>query len=309
MIADLITGFLGSGKTTFIKKYADYLIGKGENICILENDYGAVNVDAMLLQNLQNSGRCDIETVAGAFDSDCHKRRFKSKLITIKMLGYDRVIIEPSGIFDVDEFFDVLREEPLDKFYEIGNIISIVDPNLEEKLSDESEYLLASQCAVSGKIVFSKASTASYENIQKTLFHINNALRKANCKRIFSDDEIIIKDWENFNDKDFEDVLSCGYKNESCIKNFSDNNNYTSLYFMNLKLDKDKLKDISEKILNDNSCGNVFRVKGFINNENQWYELNAMHGNININPINNGQEIIIVIGENLDKKAVNSYFE
>ena len=37
---DLITGFLGSGKTTFIKKYAKYLIDSGKNIGILENDYG-----------------------------------------------------------------------------------------------------------------------------------------------------------------------------------------------------------------------------------------------------------------------------
>ena len=49
---DLITGFLGSGKTTFIKKYATYLMRKGLNIGILENDHGAVNVDMMLLQEL-----------------------------------------------------------------------------------------------------------------------------------------------------------------------------------------------------------------------------------------------------------------
>lgn len=46
---DLITGFLGSGKSTFLKKYASYLIGKGEHICILENDFGAVNVDMLLM--------------------------------------------------------------------------------------------------------------------------------------------------------------------------------------------------------------------------------------------------------------------
>ena len=50
---DLITGFLGSGKTTFIKQYADYLIRQGCNIGILENDYGAINVDMMLLQELE----------------------------------------------------------------------------------------------------------------------------------------------------------------------------------------------------------------------------------------------------------------
>ena len=49
---DLITGFLGSGKTTFIKKYASYLLKKGMNIGILENDFGAVNVDMMLLSCL-----------------------------------------------------------------------------------------------------------------------------------------------------------------------------------------------------------------------------------------------------------------
>lgn len=57
---DLITGFLGSGKTTFIKKYATYLMQQGMNIGILENDFGAVNVDAMLLQDISPAGHCSI---------------------------------------------------------------------------------------------------------------------------------------------------------------------------------------------------------------------------------------------------------
>ena len=61
---DLITGFLGSGKTTFIKKYAKYLIDQGENIGILENDYGAVNVDMMLLKDLEGEN-CELEMIAG----------------------------------------------------------------------------------------------------------------------------------------------------------------------------------------------------------------------------------------------------
>ena len=59
------------------------------------------------------------------------------------MCGYDRVIVEPSGIFDVDEFFDVLREEPLDQWYEIGSVITIMNAKLEDTLSEEAEYLLA----------------------------------------------------------------------------------------------------------------------------------------------------------------------
>lgn len=62
---DLITGFLGSGKTTFIKKYATYLMRKGLNIGILENDHGAVNVDMMLLQELRGD-QCELEMIQEA---------------------------------------------------------------------------------------------------------------------------------------------------------------------------------------------------------------------------------------------------
>ena len=59
---DLITGFLGSGKTTFIKHYAKYLMDQGMNIGILENDFGAVNVDMLLLQELMGD-KCELEMV------------------------------------------------------------------------------------------------------------------------------------------------------------------------------------------------------------------------------------------------------
>ena len=52
---DLITGILGSGKTTFLLRYARELINRGEKIAILENDFGAVNVDMMMLQELRLS--------------------------------------------------------------------------------------------------------------------------------------------------------------------------------------------------------------------------------------------------------------
>ena len=139
---DLITGFLGSGITTFIKKYAAWLMKKGLNIGILENDFGAVNVDMMLLHDLEGEN-CELEMVSGGCDKDCHKRRFKTKLIAMGMCGYDRVLIEPSGVFDVDEFFDTLYEEPLDKWYQIGNVITILDARLEKKLQPQAEYLLA----------------------------------------------------------------------------------------------------------------------------------------------------------------------
>ena len=132
---DLVTGFLGSGKTTFIKKYVKYLLSKGLKIGILENDYGAINIDLMLLGDLIGDN-CELEMIIGGGDFETHKRRFRTKLIAMAMSGYDRVIVEPSGIFEPEEFFDLLHEEPLDSRYEVGSVITIVDVSFESETSE-----------------------------------------------------------------------------------------------------------------------------------------------------------------------------
>ncbi len=158
---DLITGFLGSGKTTFLRKYVQYLIQQGHNVCILENDFGAVNVDALLLQDPHRGSAATSKRSAAAATATLHQRRMRTKLISMAMRGFDRVVIEPSGIFDVDEFYDILRDEPLDRWYALGNVVAIVDARLEDTLSPQAEYLLASEAASAGLVVMSRAQQAS----------------------------------------------------------------------------------------------------------------------------------------------------
>ena len=192
---DLITGFLGAGKTTFIRKYVTYLLSQGEKVCILENDYGAVNVDMMLLSDLKGEN-LGIEMVAGGCDYDCHRRRFRTKLITMAMLGYSRVIIEPSGIFDVDEFFDILHEDPLDRRYEIGSVLTIVNADLEENFTPGTDYMLASQCSQAGRLILSHVQEVDEERIRRTIGHINRALASIRCDRSFSlEENVTALDW------------------------------------------------------------------------------------------------------------------
>ena len=306
---DLITGFLGAGKTTFLKKYAEYLIAKGQNIGILENDFGAVNVDMMLLQDLMGDN-CELEMVSGGCDADCHRRRFKTKLIAMGMCGYDRVIVEPSGIFDVDEFFDALREEPLDRWYEVGNVIAIVDANLEEHLSEEAEYILASEVANAGQIILSHADEVSKEQADATVTHLNRALEQIKCPRRV-DKEVLRKSTLDLNEEDFNQLISCGYQMESYRKlAMEEKKGFESVYFMNVKMTEEQLKATVEKLMNDRKCGEVFRVKGFLQKEDGgWIQLNATHNGITMNPIEKGQEVIIVIGEGLQEAQIKKYFE
>lgn len=305
---DLITGFLGSGKTTFIKKYAQYLINKGYRIGIIENDFGAVNVDMMLLQDAVGE-KCDLEMISGGCDLETHKRRFKTKLISMGMLGYDRILIEPSGIYDVDEFFDTLYEEPLDRWYEIGNVIAIVDTTMDHHLSKESRYLLVSEIASAGRILLSKSQKVSQKQINDTIQYINDVMKEMKCQRIFSN-EIICKDWNSMTDNDFDDILSCGYFPANYMKLSIDQNKvFTSLYFMNVHMDRNQLEDTVRMLMHDKSCGNIFRIKGFMQIDQQWIELNATKDKISIESMKIGQEIIIVIGEGLVKENIEKYWK
>lgn len=297
---DLVTGFLGSGKTTFIKQYAKYLLKQGLKICILENDYGAVNVDMMLLGDLL-SEKCNLEMVIGG-DKDCRIRRFKTKLIAMGMDKYDRVIIEPSGVFDVDEFYDTLYEEPLCNWYEIGNVFSIVDSTLNLE-NDDIKYVVASEVATSGRVIVSKASANT--NLNDIKNKLDNDLASIGCNRKI-DDIIFAKDLNQLDDNDFKVLIHSLYNDASFVRrNISD---FTSLFFMNKNINENKIRDIINILFKDNTYGNVIRIKGFYLYENSWYEVNACKNEVAICKISKGQDVIIVIGINLNEAKINSLF-
>lgn len=304
---DLITGFLGAGKTTFIRKYARYLMDQGMNIGILENDLGAINVDMMLLHDLEGE-QCELEMVSGGCDRDCYKRRFKTKLIAMGMCGYDRVLIEPSGVFDVDDFFDTLYEEPLDRWYQIGNVITVVDAALQADLSREADYVLASEAADAGCVLLSRSQEVTEEQIQDTIRHLNRALKDIQCKRVLKD-EIFVKNWEEFTDEDFQRILTSGYVAESYQKmSLEDSDIFDSLNFMNHGLSESEMQHTAEQILKDPACGTVLRIKGFCQKEDKtWVELNATHHETLLRKTEAGQEVLIVIGQELDEERIRQY--
>lgn len=301
---DLITGFLGSGKTTFIKEYAKYLIDQEMNIGILENDYGAVNVDMMLLADLQGE-KCELEMISGGCDKETHRRRFRTKLISMGMCGYDRILVEPSGIYDMDEFFDVLRDEPLDRWYEIGSIITVVDATGKENLSKDAKYFLASETAHAGCVILSKTDLATETEKEETISFLNEILADIGCERTLDrEKDTIEKTAEQMQSEEFEKLMHAGYRQESYRKMDIEEDAFTSLYFLESGKTEEELKAIAGKLFGDPAYGHVFRVKGFAKEEDGWHEINATKGCILTQVVPEGQEVLIVIGEDLKKEAI-----
>lgn len=165
---DLITGFLGAGKTTFIEKYIGYLRRQGESIHIIENEFAEKGVDSHFLRD-EVDDCCKISDLSGMCMCCIGKKEFIRLLIESAQTACDRIIVEPSGIYDVDEFFDVLSDSRVCQLCEIGCIISIVDPFARENLTDEVKYLTFAQLAASGAVVFSKTQLLDSEELNRSM--------------------------------------------------------------------------------------------------------------------------------------------
>ena len=251
--------------------------------------------------------QCELEMIAGGCDAESHRRRFRTKLISMRMCGYDRVLVEPSGIYDVDEFFDVLREDPLDQWYEIGNVIAILDARLENNLSQQADYLLASEAANAGKVILSHADAATREQCEDTVAHLNRALEQIRCdRRIDTKKDILQKNLTDLTKEDLEEVSQCGYCLESYRKmDLENGQSFDSLFFMEEKIKPEALERAVPRLFSDKSCGEVFRIKGFVKNgAGQWMELNATPDSHTMQSVAVGQEVLIVIGEHLQEDKI-----
>ncbi len=301
---DLITGFLGAGKTTFIREYARFLVDNGEKIAIIENDYGAVNIDMVLLQDLIGDN-CNLEMIVGGDGKEAHRRRLRTKLISMGMSGFTRVIIEPSGIYDADEFFDVLYDEPLDRWYEIGSVIAVVDANATPLLEGTMRYLFMSEVAWAGRLVISKLDAGS--DVHALMEFINGTMEECGCSARFDENrDIVAKAFSKLDDDDFTALKNAGYRRSSYTKMVIEDKQYSPLFYFDVAMPKELLISTVRALFTDEKAGRVIRVKGFVDiGDGQQIQINATKEEIKAEPVVSSRNVIIIIGEMLDKAYIN----
>ena len=65
---------------------------------------------------------------------------------------------------------------------------------------------------------------------------------------------------------------------------------------------------VIEGIMRDERCGRIFRIKGSLFTEKQgWLKINAMPEKVETEPVSEGQSVLIVIGDDLDKSAIDAH--
>ena len=118
---------------------------------------------------------------------------------------------------------------------------------------------------------------------------------------------MLCKDWAALTDADFARVDGCGWRQTSYVKlHFDEHEAFTSLYFLEAGRTVAQIQAAAQTLLHDAKYGHVLRIKGFIPDGSGWVELNAARDAMTVQPIPNGQEVLIVIGEGLDKAAIEA---
>lgn len=298
---DLITGFLGAGKTTFIHKYLHYLKKKGIRVRIIENEFGDVSVDTQFLKDED----CEVDDLAGLCMCCVGKDAFIRMLIESAESGCDRIIVEPSGIYDVDEFFEVLSLPQVSRVCEIGSILTIADPMGMRYMTDESEYLMFAQLLASGMILMSKTQWLKEDEIEKAIEEMNEIMREKGCDNGLMA-EVCVKPWEELDDDDFEEFMDAGYARFVHDREmFSHSDTFQSIMVRgNAENDEDMRRRI-EGIFESPACGVVYRIKGFAKERSgQWYEINCTAETYSIEKIAPTHGVLVVIGQHLNEREI-----
>lgn len=208
---DIISGFLGAGKTTFIKQLINQVYA-GEKLVLIENEFGEIGIDGGFLQDAgveiteMNSG-CICCTLVGDFSEALQK--------VIKEYEPDRVIIEPSGVGKLSDVAKAVNDVRDDAEIEMNGKITVVDGKKTKLYMKNFGEFFQNQVEHATTIVVSRTQMMTEEQIEECV-HI---LREKNPEAA-----IITTPWEELSKAaimralehgtEIEELLDHGHEHE-----------------------------------------------------------------------------------------------
>lgn len=159
---DIISGFLGAGKTTFIKKLLQEAIA-GEQVVLIENEFGEIGIDGGFLKDAgieireMNSG-CICCSLVGDFG-----KSLEEVLTTYRP---ERVIIEPSGVGKLSDVMKAVRDVAKNLDVKLNSAVTIVDAAKCKMYMKNFGEFFNNQIENAGTIVLSRTDIADAKKVQ-----------------------------------------------------------------------------------------------------------------------------------------------
>lgn len=162
---DIISGFLGAGKTTFIKALIEKVF-RGEKIVLIENEFGEIGIDSRFMQNCgievteMNSG-CICCTLVGDFAEALKK--------VAAEFEPDRIIIEPSGVGKLSDVAAAVAEIQESAGMELDGKITVVDGKKVKMYMKNFGEFYNDQIEHAGTIVVSRTQMMDEDRLSECM--------------------------------------------------------------------------------------------------------------------------------------------
>ena len=162
---DIISGFLGAGKTTLIKKLIEQAF-KGEKLVLIENEFGEIGIDGGFLKDAgvqiteMNSG-CICCSLVGDFGTALKQ--------VITDYTPDRIIIEPSGVGKLSDVIKAVKDVSADLDVELDSYTTVADVSKVKIYMKNFGEFFNNQIESANTIILSRTQTTTQDKIEKAV--------------------------------------------------------------------------------------------------------------------------------------------
>ena len=315
---DIISGFLGAGKTTLIQKLLKEAL-KGEKVVLIENEFGEIGIDGGFLKDAgievteMNSG-CICCSLVGDFGSALKE--------VVTQYNPDLIIIEPSGVGKLSDVIKAVQGVAEDVELDLNSFVTVADAKKCKMYMKNFGEFYNNQVEYAGSIILSRTDKAKPEKVEESVA----LLRKLNEKAPIITTPIeqlsgeqILKVMEDGNDmvkellEEEEICPVCGGHHDHEHHHHHHADEVFTSWGMEtiVPVTKDQLEDILKRLAETKEFGDVLRAKGMLPTENpgEWLYFDLVPEQYEIRdgkPDYTGK--VCVIGASLKEEELNKVF-
>lgn len=334
---DIISGFLGAGKTTLIKKLLEEKL-QNEKLVIIENEFGEIGIDGPLLNK---TGIKIKEITSGCICCTLEGDFVKALEEVITKYKPDRIMIEPSGVGKLSDVIMACNHFKLKDILEVNILIAVVDVMRYQLFVSNFGGFFKNQIENAKTIILSRTQKVDSKKLVSIVRSIQELNGRANIittpwEKLKADQIIAIaeKDLDaslenqlsipkvSLEKHQHDDNCECGHKhnhqhNEHCTCSSEEMHDHSAEEVFDVwgietpkVFDEMNLRNIIDQLASDYTFGLVLRGKGILQvSQDKWVQFDYVPGEVQIKSINadyTGR--ICIIGSNLNKSELVRLF-
>ena len=199
---DIVSGFLGAGKTTLIKKLLGEALN-GTKVVLIENEFGQIGIDGGFLKDSgieikeMNSG-CICCSLVGDFGTSLQE--------VLSTYEPERILIEPSGVGKLSDVMKAVENVKTDVEVQLNSAVAVVDASKCKMYIKNFGEFFVNQIQYAGTIILSRTGDMSQEKIEQVVALIREYNKEAT---------IITTPWDELDGKKILETIEDQKKLES----------------------------------------------------------------------------------------------